>query len=546
MRKHLFLAGLCIMTSGLLFSQSEKLHLNSDRSELKAPLPAAYSNSTATVSSETNSGVRTKTHQINLTQSEVPITSSTAPFTNRPEGFEDNLIFINGTVEDKPELGLSILDIDTHGMGAYGFNAQADGQWSVADDFILHNSYDISSIDIYAYVTGETPPSITTAYIQIWEGDPSAGGSVVWGDQTTNRMDATVNSDIRRVPDYDLDATNRKIERVTINTDGLHLDPGVYWMEISLGGTGGTGPWIPPISLIDETVTGNALQKSSGSWQAIVDSGTGDPQGIPFEVYGTSTDDCQESNPPYDWIFELGYLTNNTSRTANDVTLDAGKNFTMDNLLVYIMSHEPIIEANITYYDNDNGFPGNEIGSQNNVTIVRSDAIGSATTSSHNIYLVELSVDPFEFEGQENSETTYWIEVEANNSSGSNTFWSGIFDHVEGYDLVNDISGQWEYPRSNFDGTYFFRGACSPVLGADKFEDKTFSVYPNPTSDILNVESEGQIESIVVYNLLGQKVMDKNINADKTELDMTSLQKGVYILKVQMDGKEQSIKVIKN
>src|SRR5690554_1908153 len=529
-----------LFSLNLVHSQSEALFeaSSNNNAAMNAVLPAAYTNSTSTVSAETISGpVET---QIDLNKVEVPMLKASAPFNNIPEGFGENLIYINGPFEDEP--GLSILE-ESLNMTFFGFNGNANNDWRMADEFVLHETYDISSIDVYAYQTGSSAPSITRAYIQIWDGDPSANGTVVWGDTQTNMIHSVHPTGIYRVSDNDLGDTSREIQRVTIETGGLNLDAGTYWIDVSLEGSGNSGPWMNPVSVPYETITGNALQYNANNWQPAVDGGTQDPQGIPFEIYGTATDVCQEINPPYDWVFEEGYRVSGGSSTANDITIDAGINFELNNVVAYFLSGWPLSSADIIYYDDNNGLPGSQIGSENNLNIVSTNAIGSAFNMS--VYMVEFDVAPFEFEGQQNTDTTYWIQIKAENTGGSDTYWAGRFGNTVGYELANKGSGSWNHPRPDLDGVYLFSGDCEDILGVNNNAMTQFTVYPNPTSDFINIESAEQIEAIAMYNLLGQQVLAVDVNNSSTKLDISALQQGVYILKTTINGNENSVKIIK-
>ena len=67
--------------------------------------------------------------------------------------------------------------------------------------------------------------------------------------------------------------------------------------------------------------------------------------------------------------------------------------------------------------------------------------------------------------------------------------------------------------------------------GVDENMASKASVYPNPTSGMLNVKAEG-MESVSVFNMLGQKVAEVSVNADQTEIDMSGLESGVYMLRI--------------
>lgn len=72
-----------------------------------------------------------------------------------------------------------------------------------------------------------------------------------------------------------------------------------------------------------------------------------------------------------------------------------------------------------------------------------------------------------------------------------------------------------------------------------------FSFYPNPARNILNVKANDNIENIAIYNLLGQKVISQNVNAFTSNINITSLTTGLYILKANINGKSGSYKLIK-
>ena len=66
-----------------------------------------------------------------------------------------------------------------------------------------------------------------------------------------------------------------------------------------------------------------------------------------------------------------------------------------------------------------------------------------------------------------------------------------------------------------------------------KSDKETFAVYPNPTTGLIAIESEGPLSKLVVFNTLGQVVKSvQNINSLKTMLDLSDLEGGVYFIKI--------------
>lgn len=83
-------------------------------------------------------------------------------------------------------------------------------------------------------------------------------------------------------------------------------------------------------------------------------------------------------------------------------------------------------------------------------------------------------------------------------------------------------------------------------LGVLEYSLDGFSFYPNPSSDVLNLKSIKNIENVSVYNLLGQQVINSRINATDSQLDISSLNIGAYIMKVEVKGEIGTYKLIKN
>ncbi len=72
-----------------------------------------------------------------------------------------------------------------------------------------------------------------------------------------------------------------------------------------------------------------------------------------------------------------------------------------------------------------------------------------------------------------------------------------------------------------------------------------FSFYPNPSSDVIYLQSAKTIENISVYNLFGQKVSSNEVKASFFTLDISNLSQGAYMMRVAIEGEIGTYKVIK-
>lgn len=85
----------------------------------------------------------------------------------------------------------------------------------------------------------------------------------------------------------------------------------------------------------------------------------------------------------------------------------------------------------------------------------------------------------------------------------------------------------------------------SSTLGMAKLDVSKFNVYPNPvTNGKLFINSASASEKqVAIYSLLGQKVLDAK-TTNNTEINVSHLAKGAYILTVTEEGKSNSKKLI--
>ncbi len=83
-------------------------------------------------------------------------------------------------------------------------------------------------------------------------------------------------------------------------------------------------------------------------------------------------------------------------------------------------------------------------------------------------------------------------------------------------------------------------------LGVSDNSIAGFSYYPNPTTGVLNLKSVDNIEHVSLYNLLGQRVLDSRVGAAATQLDLSGLSAGSYLMKVTVNGQTGTYKLLKD
>ncbi len=67
------------------------------------------------------------------------------------------------------------------------------------------------------------------------------------------------------------------------------------------------------------------------------------------------------------------------------------------------------------------------------------------------------------------------------------------------------------------------------VLSIEEFSDHIVSIYPNPTTNILNINSKYPIERVQLYSILGKKVLE---TTNASVINVNQLSSGIYIAKI--------------
>jgi N-acetylneuraminic acid mutarotase len=84
------------------------------------------------------------------------------------------------------------------------------------------------------------------------------------------------------------------------------------------------------------------------------------------------------------------------------------------------------------------------------------------------------------------------------------------------------------------------------TLSSNDFKaNEEFRVFPNPVKDILNLSYDTTINTVSIYNVLGQEMLRKSINANEGSIDVSSLSSGTYMIKVSSNDFVKTLKVIK-
>ena len=88
----------------------------------------------------------------------------------------------------------------------------------------------------------------------------------------------------------------------------------------------------------------------------------------------------------------------------------------------------------------------------------------------------------------------------------------------------------------------------SPSLSTIEFDKNKFNIYPNPSSNFINVEFNNAIDNnkIFVFDVQGRNIMEVNVFIQSTIIDISTLQSGVYFIKSKTTDSQNVKRFIKN
>ena len=76
------------------------------------------------------------------------------------------------------------------------------------------------------------------------------------------------------------------------------------------------------------------------------------------------------------------------------------------------------------------------------------------------------------------------------------------------------------------------------------FEEKKLKIkiFPNPVHDILTIQSEDSIESLILYSIRGKKLMEIRF---RNKIDVSHLSDGIYFLRIKVNNGFANLKFVK-
>ncbi|WP_432411081.1 S8 family serine peptidase [Rasiella sp. SM2506] len=116
-------------------------------------------------------------------------------------------------------------------------------------------------------------------------------------------------------------------------------------------------------------------------------------------------------------------------------------------------------------------------------------------------------------------------------------------------DLDEDTEYFWRVRGTNIcdegDFSDVFSFTTTETLGINENAIEGLVVYPNPTSNVLNITAAKQMSSIEIVNVLGQTLLSKKVGATQIQIDLSTLAAGNYFVRVQAENATTVLQIVK-
>ncbi len=129
----------------------------------------------------------------------------------------------------------------------------------------------------------------------------------------------------------------------------------------------------------------------------------------------------------------------------------------------------------------------------------------------------------------------YFFRIKDSNGDGM----TSTSDPSGSYTITNSAGGvvaEMTTANANFGSMNTTQFCSNSVIGIEEYLlDQSITIAPNPANENLNIQSKNnnQIETVTIYNLAGQLLIEKSVNENTSQIDISHLNGGMYIVKVQ-------------
>ncbi len=243
------------------------------------------------------------------------------------------------------------------------------------------------------------------------------------------------------------------------------------------------------------------------------------------------------SNLTLDWSNAFGV-------TSYEVEIDTDQNFNSPQ--IYSVSTSAYIASNLipntVYFWRVKAFDGTNWGAYSSVWSFTTNSLDNFNLISPSNAALNQNYTSLDLDWSDNTgSTNYEVQIDTtqNFSTSPQTYTSSVSNKT----LLNLLPSKMYFwrVRSFGNGTWglwtdewYFTTKPASTVSVSEIEKDVFTLYPNPTTDFMQVQSDGlEGNSFVIFENSGSVVLKGLIEGELTSIQTSGLAKGVYYFQVK-------------
>ena len=144
-----------------------------------------------------------------------------------------------------------------------------------------------------------------------------------------------------------------------------------------------------------------------------------------------------------------------------------------------------------------------------------------------------------------------WTTISQTVNVNAGTYQFGIYSVAGGWNMnwiritaISNAAATSDVASTNPSVTSSLAAeSTASIVPAGQIKTK---IYPNPAVNFTKIGFEGNSANISVYDVSGREIIATRTVQSNEEIDLTDMQKGVYIVTIEQEGQKQTKQLIKN
>ncbi|MDG1159218.1 MAG: T9SS type A sorting domain-containing protein [Flavobacteriales bacterium] len=130
---------------------------------------------------------------------------------------------------------------------------------------------------------------------------------------------------------------------------------------------------------------------------------------------------------------------------------------------------------------------------------------------------------------------------------GGGNFYSNVFFETEADVTYYIMVDGYDYTAFNADPATgeFCLNVVQVLTNVEENDLLGLNAYPNPATDVLNLNADLNLDYVRVYNMLGALVMEQGFQTNNAQLNVVDLEAGIYVVEITSGDLRSSIRFVK-